>query len=60
MLERYQVKEIVGPTSVEHVVIEQDGEQSMLPVDAVFADLGIAPACHSVAANCPALVLACP
>jgi thioredoxin reductase len=43
VLERYQVKEIVGATSVEQIVIAQDGEQSMLQVDAVFADLGLLP-----------------
>jgi thioredoxin reductase (NADPH) len=40
---RYAVTEIVGAGNVEQIVIEQDGEQSWLRVDAVFADLGLLP-----------------
>ena len=43
VFERYQVKQIVGDTNVEHMVIERDNEQSYLRVDAVFADLGLLP-----------------
>jgi len=43
LFERYQVKEVVGASSVEQLVVEQDGEQSVLRVDAVFADLGLLP-----------------
>jgi len=43
VFERYQVKQIVGETNVEHMVIERDNEQSYLRVDAVFADLGLLP-----------------
>jgi thioredoxin reductase (NADPH) len=43
LLERYQVKQVIGTTSVEQIVIAQDGEQSVLQVDAVFADLGLLP-----------------
>jgi thioredoxin reductase len=43
LLERYQVKQVIGTTSVEQIVIAQDGEQSALQVDAVFADLGLLP-----------------
>jgi thioredoxin reductase (NADPH) len=43
VLERYEVKQIIGTTSVEQLVIAQDGEQSVLQVDAVFADLGLLP-----------------
>jgi thioredoxin reductase (NADPH) len=43
MLERYEVKQIIGATGVEQIVIAQDGEQSVLQVDAVFADLGLLP-----------------
>jgi thioredoxin reductase len=41
IFERYVVKEIAGEGNVEQIVIEQDGEQSWLPLDAVFADLGL-------------------
>jgi len=43
VLAAYQVKEIAGHESVEHMVVEHDGEQSWLRVDAVFADLGLLP-----------------
>jgi len=43
VLANYRVKEIAGRESVEHVVVERDGEQSWLRVDAVFADLGLLP-----------------
>jgi thioredoxin reductase len=43
VFEGYKVEEISGATSVEHIVIEQDGERSWLRVDAVFADLGLLP-----------------
>jgi thioredoxin reductase (NADPH) len=43
VLERYEVKQIIGATGVEQIVIAQDGEQSVLRVDAVFADLGLLP-----------------
>jgi len=43
VLERYAVTQISGATSVEQLVIAQDGEQSVLQVDAVFADLGLLP-----------------
>jgi thioredoxin reductase len=43
VLERYEVKQIIGTTGVERMVIAQDGEQSVLQVDAIFADLGLLP-----------------
>jgi thioredoxin reductase (NADPH) len=43
VLANYRVKEIAGRESVESVVVEHDGEQSWLRVDAVFADLGLLP-----------------
>jgi thioredoxin reductase (NADPH) len=43
VLANYQVKEIAGRESVERVLVERDGEQSWLRVDAVFADLGLLP-----------------
>jgi thioredoxin reductase (NADPH) len=43
VLERYEVKQIIGTSGVEQIVIEQDGQQSVLQVDAVFADLGLLP-----------------
>lgn len=43
VLQNYQVREITGREGVEHVVVEHDGEQSFLRVDAVFADLGLLP-----------------
>lgn len=43
VLERYEVKQIIGTTGVEQIVIAQDGQQSVLQVDAVFADLGLLP-----------------
>jgi thioredoxin reductase (NADPH) len=43
LFEHYQVKEIGGASSVEQIVVERDGEQSVLRVDAVFADLGLLP-----------------
>ena len=43
VLANYQVKEIVGRENVEHIVVERDGEQAWLRVDAVFADLGLLP-----------------
>jgi thioredoxin reductase len=43
IFERYQVKQIDGASSVEAIVIAQDGEESVLQVDAVFADLGLLP-----------------
>lgn len=43
IFERYAVKEIIGATGVEQIVIARDGEQSVLQVDAVFADLGLLP-----------------
>lgn len=43
VFEGYQINEIAGGANVEHIVIERDGEQSRLRVDAVFADLGLLP-----------------
>jgi len=43
VLANYRVKEITGRESVESVIVERDGEQSWLRVDAVFADLGLLP-----------------
>jgi thioredoxin reductase len=43
VLAGYQVKQIAGDMNVEYIVIERDGEQSRLRVDAVFADLGLLP-----------------
>ena len=43
VLSGYVVKEITGAEYVENIVIERDGEQSWLRVDAVFADLGLLP-----------------
>ena len=43
VLERYQVKQVIGTNSVEQIVIAQDGEQSVLQIDAIFADLGLLP-----------------
>jgi thioredoxin reductase len=43
VFEGYQVKQIAGDINVEHIVIEREGEQSRLRVDAVFADLGLLP-----------------
>jgi thioredoxin reductase (NADPH) len=43
VLERYQVRQVIGTSSVEQIVIAQDGEESVLQVDAVFADLGLLP-----------------
>jgi thioredoxin reductase len=43
VLERYEVKRVIGATNVEQLVIARDGEQSVLQVDAVFADLGLLP-----------------
>ncbi|MEO7909538.1 MAG: NAD(P)/FAD-dependent oxidoreductase [Roseiflexaceae bacterium] len=43
VLERYEVKQIIGTSGVEQIVIAQDGQQSVLQVDAVFADLGLLP-----------------
>ncbi|HEU5102128.1 MAG TPA: NAD(P)/FAD-dependent oxidoreductase [Roseiflexaceae bacterium] len=43
IFEGYQVKQIAGDTNVEYIVIEREGEQSRLRVDAVFADLGLLP-----------------
>lgn len=37
------VREITGDESVEHVVVEREGEVSWLPVAAVFADIGLLP-----------------
>ena len=43
VLSGYRVNEIAGRESVENVVVERDGEQAWLRVDAVFADLGLLP-----------------
>jgi thioredoxin reductase len=43
MLAGYAVREIAGAESVEQIVVERDGEHSWLPVDLVFADLGLLP-----------------
>lgn len=43
VLEGYQVRELDGAASLEHAVIERDGEQSWLRVDAAFADVGLLP-----------------
>jgi thioredoxin reductase len=37
------VREVQGASSVEQIVLDQDGAQSVLTVDAVFADLGLMP-----------------
>ncbi len=39
----YQVSQIAGTTSVEHLLVRRADEQAMLRVDAVFADLGLLP-----------------
>src|SRR5262249_41355651 len=43
VFEGYAIKEIAGVGRVERMVIERDGEQSALRVDAIFADLGLLP-----------------
>ncbi len=37
------IRAIVGGAAVEHIVVEQDGQAAFVPVDAVFADLGLLP-----------------
>lgn len=43
IMRQFVVKEISGHEAVENVVVERDGEQSWLRVDAVFADIGLLP-----------------
>jgi len=43
VLRNYVVREVLGTTNVERLVVERDNEQSFLRVDAVFADLGLLP-----------------
>jgi thioredoxin reductase len=37
------VREVQGQSSVEQIVLDQEGERTVLSVDAVFADLGLLP-----------------
>jgi thioredoxin reductase (NADPH) len=43
VFERYQVTQIAGTTSVEHLVARRGEEEAILRVDAVFADRGLLP-----------------
>ncbi|MGB9750761.1 NAD(P)/FAD-dependent oxidoreductase [Roseiflexus castenholzii] len=43
VLEGYTVTEVTGTTTVDTVVVEQDGKVRRLPVDAAFADVGLTP-----------------
>lgn len=43
VLEGYAVTEVTGTSSVDTVVVEQDGKVRRLPVDAAFADVGLTP-----------------
>jgi thioredoxin reductase (NADPH) len=43
VLKSYTIKEIRGTSNIEYVVVAQQGEQSMLRVDAAFADVGLLP-----------------
>jgi thioredoxin reductase len=43
IFEGYQLKAIAGTHNVEHMLIERDGEHARIPVEAVFADLGLLP-----------------
>jgi thioredoxin reductase len=43
LFEGYEVCQIAGSASVEHLVVAREGEESSLRVEAVFADLGLLP-----------------
>lgn len=43
VFEQYRVKEIAGPMNVEEVVLEQNGQETRLAVDAAFVDMGLKP-----------------
>jgi thioredoxin reductase len=43
IFEGYKVLEVIGNSTVEHVVIERNGERRDLNVDAAFVDMGLQP-----------------
>lgn len=43
ILEGYQVKEIQGVSTIEHIVVSRGGETRSLNVDAAFTDMGLHP-----------------
>jgi len=43
VLANYRVTELVGAANLERLAIEREGETAYVPVDAVFADLGLLP-----------------
>lgn len=43
ILEDYQIKEVRGTSTVEYLLVEREGKQRRLNVDAAFVDLGLEP-----------------